>query len=407
MIKQDLSKKLSAYRSSNKGFQHSKKTTNFKTPNRLTQTIVFSVLPSLAHLSLISAQCQGAQATNLVLPSAASNPGLEIDVDGDGVNDFKIFDNGNPPYFAELHMVALNGGAVLTNGGSGTVKNYAANEAINGNNTDQYGGYWWLVYLNPANTQMIGPWGEPYPSSGYIGVKQGGNYGFIELTINSGPVGGNTGLDYNISVAEAGLAPSSSANVMAGDCISLPVELIRFDSEIVKETVVLNWETASEINNAGFEIQKSKDGEKFEHLSFVEGKGNSDLFNSYSFQDTEIRKGQTYYYRLRQFDYDGQFEYSKIITATLNADIQIGELYPNPSNIGEVMLNFNVPESSKTPWTITVFDVTGMQQFTEERTIEKGDTAQRFDLSNLSSGSYFFKIENESTRFFRKVVIAK
>jgi len=401
-----LNKKLNDYLHASKGYSKPFKYIPSNKSRKVTQTILFGILPSIAQLSLISAQCQGSQANNFQLPETATNQGLAIDVDGDGTDDFKIFDNHNAPYFADLHMQALNGGAVLTNGGSGTVKNYAANEVINGNGTNQYGGFWWLVFLNPANTQMIGPWGEPYSSSGYIGIKQDGKYGFIELTIHSGPVGGNTGEPYTISIADAGLATSSGESVMAGDCASLPVELVRFTSKLVDDAVVLNWKTASEMNNAGFEIQKSKDGKAFKHLSFVEGKGSTDLANNYSFQDKEVKKGETYYYRLKQIDFDGRFEYSNIVNVAISSQFEISELYPNPNFDGEVMVDLNLNESHKS-WAISVYDVTGKILLTENRVVETGQSVQTFNLNDFAEGAYFFKFESENQRVFRKVFLNK
>lgn len=92
---------------------------------------------------------------------------------------------------------------------------------------------------------------------------------------------------------------------------SLYVDLISFYGQGIKSTVVLNWATASEINNSHFEVLKSIDGQTFEPIGRVEGAGNSTSIQEYSFQDKQVKARQ--YYKLKQLDFDGQFAYSDVV----------------------------------------------------------------------------------------------
>jgi hypothetical protein len=111
---------------------------------------------------------------------------------------------------------------------------------------------------------------------------------------------------------------------------ALPVELSRFEGNTKGTFNELTWQTASEINNKGFEIERSKDGVRFEKIGFVEGNGTSRTIQNYTFDDKKPFNGLSYY-RLKQVDNNGDFEYSKIITVTQKGKIE-ASVFPNPSN---------------------------------------------------------------------------
>ena len=112
--------------------------------------------------------------------------------------------------------------------------------------------------------------------------------------------------------------------------IPLPVELVRFIANPQdNQTTRLDWQTATEINNEGFEVQRSTDGNDWETLGFVNGEGTSAFLQNYSYTDRAPNQGINYY-RLKQMDFDGKFEYSAIASVLFesqNGDIAI---YPNP-----------------------------------------------------------------------------
>lgn len=110
----------------------------------------------------------------------------------------------------------------------------------------------------------------------------------------------------------------------------LPIELLHFNAITEGTKNLLTWATASESNNKGFDIERSYDGVRFEKIGFVKGNGTTIQTQKYSFNDKKSPIGITYY-RLKQLDFDGHFEYSKIISIAQN-DEKVLSVYPNPSN---------------------------------------------------------------------------
>src|SRR5690606_40915102 len=106
---------------------------------------------------------------------------------------------------------------------------------------------------------------------------------------------------------------------ITGGEIPLPVELISFSASFVKNYIQLNWVTASELNNLGFEIQKSSDKINWESIGFVEGKGNSASLNRYEYIDYNYNQ-EYKYYRLKQTDMNGIFTLSSIVEVGVPLD---------------------------------------------------------------------------------------
>ena len=136
----------------------------------------------------------------------------------------------------------------------------------------------------------------------------------------------------------------------------LPVELHSFETRHYHNEIILIWQTATEENNTGFEIQKSKDSRDWESIDFVEGKGTTSEVQQYNYTDRKPYIGDNYY-RLKQIDYDGQYEYSSVrhvlMTAMDNAHMTI---FPNPSS-GHFTLSLHNPKKKKA--NIKLFDSIG------------------------------------------------
>ena len=172
----------------------------------------------------------------------------------------------------------------------------------------------------------------------------------------------------------------------------LPVELVEFTSQLVNETVVeLNWSTASELNNYGFEIQHSIDGEDWKTISFVKGQGTSVELNNYSYTHTYPSKGENYY-RLKQIDFDGAIDLSDIKTEILK---EVGEikLVPNPTK-GNLQIFGIAGEGAK----VEVFDRIGRKL----KSFNLND--QYLDISELPIGLYFVRILSKNQIFTKRIV---
>ncbi|MFK7948805.1 MAG: T9SS type A sorting domain-containing protein [Saprospiraceae bacterium] len=187
----------------------------------------------------------------------------------------------------------------------------------------------------------------------------------------------------------------------------LPVELTYFKGQVIAEGNLLTWQTASEENNDGFEVQRSADGNEWETIDFVIGNGTTLDVQNYEYIDMNVLGRDVLVkrlYRLKQIDFDGQFEYSKIVSIENNtAKVEVSDFYPNPSSSGLVNLDFTA--SNDDDVTISVFDMTGKLMINQVRQVTEGSNLLNFDFSTLNKGIYFIKIGNENNTIMRKLII--
>jgi hypothetical protein len=176
-------------------------------------------------------------------------------------------------------------------------------------------------------------------------------------------------------------------NIVVSLVSALPIELLNFNaSPINNEIVQLQWQTASENNNDYFTIERSKNGTTWEELALVDGAGNSSSLLSYSTSDTRPYIGISYY-RLKQTDFDGQFEYSAIKSVNLKKlSGESVEIYPNPTD-NQITITGNINELSE----IRIFNLLG-QDVTNLTTINHINKSKvTIDLSQLTKGMYYIK----------------
>lgn len=186
----------------------------------------------------------------------------------------------------------------------------------------------------------------------------------------------------------------------------IPVELTSFSARVSENSVTLEWTTATEINNFGFEIQKSFDDNDFFTIGFVNGKGTTPQPNFYSFTDDEVDAG-IYYYRLKQVDFDGAFEYSDIIEVdVLGPDaFKLNQNYPNPFNPSTIISWTSTVNSWQT---LIVYDVLGNEV---ERLVDEYKPAGRhsveFDAAGLASGVYIYKLNAGGYADTKKMILLR
>jgi hypothetical protein len=199
-------------------------------------------------------------------------------------------------------------------------------------------------------------------------------------------------------------APILMATV--GNDIPLPVELVSFTADVNDLSVQLNWITETEVNNYGFNIERSVGAGKWLKIGFVEGHGNSNSPKQYSFIDKNLIGGSRFSYRLKQIDNDGTFEYSDEVEVILIPTIFVlAQNYPNPFNPGTT-IKYQLPASSKV--TLKVYDVLGNEVIAllnEEK--EAGTYEFIFNASNYSSGVYLYRLEAGSFVETKKMVLMK
>jgi hypothetical protein len=172
----------------------------------------------------------------------------------------------------------------------------------------------------------------------------------------------------------------------------VPVELASFKADVIGNSVTLNWMTATETNNNGFEVERSFNGSSFEKVGFVNGNGTTTEVKSYSFIDGALSSG-TYTYRLKQLDFDGTFEYSSLIEVEVSVPsvFELGQNYPNPFN-PSTKIDFSLAVDSKV--TLRVFDILGQEvSVLLNQNMNAGSHSINFDASKLITGMYIYKLE--------------
>jgi hypothetical protein len=189
----------------------------------------------------------------------------------------------------------------------------------------------------------------------------------------------------------------------------VPVELLAFTASTRNLGVQLLWSTASELNNLGFEIERSiNNQDNFVAVGFVNGKGSSTEINYYSFTDNpELNGTNQLYYRLKQVDFDGTFSYSDVVNVTYDvpAEFVLSQNFPNPFN-PSTRLNYFVPNESFV--SIKVYDFLGREVTTlVNETKSTGSYEIVFEASNLPSGTYFYTLTAENYSSTKKMILLK
>ncbi len=225
------------------------------------------------------------------------------------------------------------------------------------------------------------------------GVQNIANIGVGQsLTVN----GNYTNLGNSLNTASS-VTSNNSFNPASGLFLALlstggnilPVKFTSFNATINNKQTNLTWTTSSEINNKGFDIERSLDGVNFETIGFVKGNANSNRVNKYSFIDANHASA---FYRLKQIDFDGKFDYSNIIAVQGN-DLLI-DITPNPfNNVIDINSNGHLVN-------VEVLDITGKIVITE--TINGNKTT--LNTASLNNGVYFVRINNGESVITRRLI---
>jgi hypothetical protein len=189
----------------------------------------------------------------------------------------------------------------------------------------------------------------------------------------------------------------------------LPVELVSFESVLDGEVVRLYWKTASETNNAGFEVQRATDSGSFEMLHFVEGYGTTTEAQSYLYEDAApLFDAQNLRYRLKQIDFDGAFAYSPLVEIDLATPeaFAIHGNFPNPFTRATT-IRYALPRATHVR--LVVYDLLGREvALLVDEEQEAGRKAISFEpSSSLASGAYLYRLETGSHQQSGKMVLMK
>jgi len=191
----------------------------------------------------------------------------------------------------------------------------------------------------------------------------------------------------------------------------IPVELTSFTAIVSNGEVLLNWITATETNNLGFEVERKNQGSNdgtWELIGFVDGNGTTTESNSYSFSDDiSSINVSSLSYRLKQIDFNGVYEYSAVVNVDNLApsDYVLEQNYPNPFNPGTT-IKFGLPEKSNVA--ITVYNSLGAEVATLVNEIrEAGIYEIEFNANDFSSGIYYYKIASGNFIETKKMILLK
>lgn len=184
---------------------------------------------------------------------------------------------------------------------------------------------------------------------------------------------------------------------------SLPVEFIKFTlTPINNEYFNLFWSTTSELNNKGFYVQRSSNGNSFENIGWINGNGTTSTIKEYNFIDRAIETNITYYYRLMQIDFDNSIKYSNTISGKLKSDIfSILNLSPNPTD-AYTQVSLYAPKNGVV--FVNIIDILGQQIKSDEVAIIKGNNKFEIDLSNLANANYLIKFNFDNEIITKKII---
>jgi photosystem II stability/assembly factor-like uncharacterized protein len=197
----------------------------------------------------------------------------------------------------------------------------------------------------------------------------------------------------------------------------VPVELTSFTATLLGNEVILNWSTATEINNQGFEILRfAQDDSEWQTIGFVPGFGTTTEPKSYSYIDSKVSTGK-YTYRLKQIDFDGSYEYSQEVEVEVIAPLvfSLEQNYPNPFNPSTV-IGYHLPVSGDV--TLKVFDIIGneiVKLVDEYKPVGRyevefsanGGSASSGNAINLPNGVYFYQLKAGNYTDTKKMILLK
>ncbi len=260
-----------------------------------------------------------------------------------------------------------------------------------------------LTSLDPANGAVSAIGGS---GGGVFGAMMGACNGIYGISNSSGFYKFDLTTGARTKLADTPDIPGGSGFDGAhchSNCVdeeALPVRLLHFNGYQEGSAVTLNWATVSEQYNMGFDVERSADGHSWTRLGFVNGKsetGESSVRLNYSFSDATPQAGRNYY-RLKQIDVDGRYEYSRMVVADIRSGRGSLLVYPNPSVNGRLTVRL----SESDILSVGVFSVTGIQM-----QVGKLQSDNTLDVGNLPAGQYFVRVTGKNGDVVTKGFIVK
>ena len=267
------------------------------------------------------------------------------------------------------------------------------------------------IVVNPSasfNAAIQAFSGTACPGLTQIGcVDAGGNNAPETLNLNG--LTSNTRYYFRIFGAANSVSGRTGTYTFCGSAglgsSVLPVEITSFSAVGQNNNVLLNWTTASEVNNSYFEIERSANGIEYKPIGKVEGRSTTVQKNNYSFTDLSPF-ADINYYRLKQVDVDGKAKYSAIITSKLNNKLKNSiNISPNPV---VDKINIRVSSDATTNAFITILNESGQTIYNQNKSMVKGENIFTItSIPNLQRGIYFAKVVIDNNIFSTKFLYIK
>jgi photosystem II stability/assembly factor-like uncharacterized protein len=273
------------------------------------------------------------------------------------------------------------------------------------------GGTTWTPITSPGATASAGLTGadgqwlfatQANPGVIYYSTDAGANW----TTSYTAP----TGQFYHMAKARNGtlvIAVQSDGGISSNSTLIVPVELTSFTANVTEQGYVsLNWSTATETNNHLFEIERRTEQGEYFAIGYVNGAGTTTEPQNYSYVDNTVQSGK-YFYRLKQVDFDGRFEYSNEVEVDVATPLSFNleQNYPNPFN-PTTKIKYSIPEAGNI--TLSVYNTVGQEvAILLNGHSEAGNFEVSFDASNLPSGVYLYKLQSANSVQTKKMMLLK
>jgi hypothetical protein len=186
----------------------------------------------------------------------------------------------------------------------------------------------------------------------------------------------------------------------------IPVELTSFTANVIDNSVVLKWSTATETNNAGFSVERSNDNTAFSEIAYVDGNGTTTELREYSYTDNTIGTG-TYFYRLKQIDFSGTYKYSDAVEIEVNGPLTfvLEQNYPNPFN-PSTNIKYSIARTDYVK--LAVYNSIGEElDVLVNGIVNAGFYEIEYDATALTSGVYLYKLQAGSFVETKKMVLLR
>jgi type IX secretion system substrate protein len=201
-------------------------------------------------------------------------------------------------------------------------------------------------------------------------------------------------------VVDGSAGSECSWDIVAYNIVILPVSLVYFRGKQHLQQIQLNWQTAVEVNNDKFIIERSPDGKYFNTIGKMDGKGNTNSNANYGFIDPKPHTGNNFY-RLKQVDLDGKYEYSNVINIPFNQDLKQLYISPNPFN-QEIDIRFFVQRDDILE--IIIHNSIGHVMYSRKLNLQQGNQALNINTSKWEKGIYIASLRYGNQSVTKKII---